>query len=234
MTVEAMQVLSESEALEMIHIGPPFRLICGGFGIELSGGTPPLEAFGRAMLYVKSHMDRGRYLLGDLANLAEANHGEAASQVIDPEYLGDEKETSENRFVAKNVSPDLRMRAKSWQHAKTVAHLRPEQQEKYLQMALDEDWIPSKLRNEIMAAGSSDKTSLRFMLIVDTKTEAKQKEWAKKLESEGFSVTLRNSQRKEPKAKKAPKAKRAKGEPKNPVTAKRKGTVKMYTRRKKQ
>jgi len=76
MSSEGMQILSEAEAQEMIHIGPPFRLTHGGFGLELSGGTPPLEAFGRAMIYVKSHMDRGRYLLGDLANLAEANHGE--------------------------------------------------------------------------------------------------------------------------------------------------------------
>jgi hypothetical protein len=89
-------------------------------------------------------------------------------------------------------------------------------------MSLDEDWIPSK----IQAAGSSDKTGLRFLLVVDAKSEAKQKELAKKLEAEGFAVTLRSSVKKEPKAAKEKKGK--KGE----VTArKRRGAPKAYTRR---
>lgn len=123
------------------------------------------------------------------------------------------------------MAPELRARAKSWAHAKAVAHLKPKDQEKYLQMALDEDWIPSKLKNEIQAAGSSDSTGLRFLLVVDTKTESKQKEWAKKLEAEGFSVTLRSSVKKEPKAKKEKKGKKE-------ITAKkRRGAPKAYTRR---
>jgi len=221
-----MHVLDEAEAQELIHIGPPFRLTHGGYGVQLAGGTPPVQAFGKALVYLKAHADRLRYLRGDLILLAEQHLGEEASQVIDAEYIGDEKDANDDRYVAKGVGPDLRLKAKSWQHAKVVAHLKPAQQEKYLQQALDEDWIPSKLKSEVAAAGSSDKTALRFLLIVDVKTEAKQKEWAKKLEAEGFSVTLRSSVKKEPKAKKAKKAK--KGE----VTAKkRQGAPKMYTRR---
>jgi hypothetical protein len=221
--VNAMQILSEAEAQELIHIGPPFRLTHGGYGLELAGGTPPVQAFAKALIYIKAHADRMRYLRGDLINLAETNLGEEASQIIDPEYIGDEKEANEDRFVSKGVAPDLRLKAKSWAHAKTVAHLKPKEQEKFLQLALDEDWIPSKLKNEIVASGSSDKTALRFLLVVDVKTESKQKEWAKKLESEGFSVTLRSSVKKEPKKKKAKK-----GE----VTArKRRGAPKAYTRR---
>ncbi len=218
-----MYVLDEAEAQALIHLGPPFRLTHGGYGLELAGGTPPVQAFAKALLYIKVHADRLRYLRGDLINLAERHLGEEASQVIDQEYIGDEKEANEDRFVSKGVAADLRMKAKSWAHAKAVAHLKPKEQEKYLQLSLDEDWIPSKLKNEIQAAGSSDKTALRFLLVVDVKTEAKQKEWAKKLESEGFSVTTRSSLKKEPKATK-------KG--KKEVTArKRRGAPKTYTRR---
>lgn len=221
-----MHVLDEAEAQSLIHLGPPFRLTHAGYGLELAGGTPSVAAFGKALLYVKVHADRLRYLRGDLINLAEQHLGEEASQVVDPEYIGDDKEANEDRFVSKGVAPDLRMKAKSWAHARAVAHLKPKEQEKYLQLSLDEDWIPSKLKQEIQAAGSSDKTALRFLLIVDVKTESKQKEWAKKLESEGFSVTLRSSVKKEAKAKKAKKGK--KGE----VTArKRRGAPKAYTRR---
>ncbi len=224
MSSETMQILTEAEAQELIHIGPPFRLTHGGYGIELSGGTPAPEAFAKALLYIKVHADRMRYLRGDLINMAEAQLGEEASQVVDPEYIGDERDANADRYVSKGVAPELRMRAKSWEHAKAVAHLKPKEQEKYLQLSLDEDWIPSKLKNEIATAGSSDKTGLRFLLVVDTKTEAKQKEWAKKLEAEGFSVTLRSSVKKEPKEKK----KKGKKE----ITAKkRRGAAKMYHKR---
>ncbi len=220
-----MHVLDEAEAQALIHLGPPFRLTHGGYGLELAGGTPPVQAFGKALLYIKVHADRLRYLRGDLIVLAEQHLGEEASQVIDAEYIGDEKEANEDRFVSKGVAADLRMKAKSWAHARAVAHLKPKEQEKYLQLALDEDWIPSKLKNEIAAAGSSDKTALRFLLVVDVKTEAKQKEWAKKLELEGFSVTTRSSLKKEPKASKGKKGKKE-------VTArKRRGAPKAYTRR---
>jgi hypothetical protein len=225
MSSDGMQILSEAEAQELIHIGPPFRLTHGGYGLELAGGTPPVQAFGKALIYIKAHAERLRYLRGDLINLAEQHLGEEASQVIDPEYIGDEKDANADRFVSKGVSPELRLKAKSWAHAQTVAHLKPAQQEKYLQQALDEDWIPSKLKQEIQAAGSSDKTGLRFLLVVDVKSEAKQKEWAKKLESEGFSVTLRSSVKKEPKEKKGKKGKKE-------VTAKkRRGAPKMYQKR---
>lgn len=218
-----MHVLDVAEAQSLIHLGPPFRLTHGGYGLELAGGTPPVQAFAKALLYIKVHADRLRYLRGDLIVLAEKHLGEEASQVIDAEYIGDEKEANEDRFVSKGVAPDLRMKAKSWAHSKAVAHLKPKEQEKYLQLSLDEDWIPSKLKNEIAAAGSSDKTALQFLLIVNVKSESKQKEWAKKLEAEGFSVTLRSSVKKEAKAKKAKK-----GE----VTArKRRGAPKAYTRR---
>lgn len=217
-------ILSEAEAQALIHLGPPFRLTHSGYAVQAANGKPAASDFGKALIYIKAHADRLRYLRGDLINMAEAMLGEEASQVIDPEYIGDEKDANEDRFVAKGVAPDLRLLAQSWAHAKAVAHLKPKEQEKFLQLALDEEWIPSKLKNEVAAAGSSDKTALRFLLIVDVKTEAKQKEWSKKLEAEGFSVTLRSSVKKEPKAKK----KKAKKE----VTAKkRRGAAKMYTRR---
>lgn len=221
-----MQILDEAEAQALIHIGPPFRLTHFGYGVELAGGTPSVEAFGKALVYLKTHADRLRYLRGDIINMAEQHLGDAASQVVDPEFIGDEKEANEDRFVSKGVAPELRIKAPSWAHAKVVAHLKPKEQEKYLQQALDDDWIPSKLKNEIAAAGSADKTALRFLLIVDVKSESKQKEWAKKLEAEGFSVTLRSSVKKEPKAKKG------KGKGKKEVTAKkRRGAPKPYTRR---
>lgn len=225
-----MHVIDEAEAQELIHLGPPFRLTHGGYAVVSNGfGQPTVHDFGKALVYLKAHADRLRYLRGDLIIMAEAQLGEAASQVIDPEYIGDEKDANDDRYVAKGVGPDMRLKAPSWQHAKVVAHLKPAQQDKYLQQALDEEWIPSKLKNEVAAAGSSDTTALRFLLIVDVKSESKQKEWAKKLEAEGFSVTLRSGLKKEPKGAKAKKGKKAK---KGEVTArKRRGAPKTYTRR---
>lgn len=83
MSGNGMQVLDEAEAQELIRLGSPFRLTNGGYGVELAGGTPPVEAFGKALLSLKVVLERGRYLRGDLINMVEAQHGEAASQVID-------------------------------------------------------------------------------------------------------------------------------------------------------
>jgi hypothetical protein len=130
--------------------------------------------------------------------------------------------------VAKNVAPELRSKAKSWDHARVVANLKPKEQEKWLQQALEQDWIPSKLRSEIAAAANGGESALRFIIVVDAKTEAKQKELAKQLERDGYTCTLRSGLKKK-KAQKAPAAKRAK---KGEITArKRRGAPKMYTRR---
>lgn len=233
------ELLEAAEAESLIHIGPPFRLTHGGFSVEPSSGMPMVENeadlkrwldhFGKALLYLKVHAGRIRYLRGDLINLAEAALGEAASQVIDPEFIGDERDANEDRRVAKGVSPDLRVKAPSFDHARVIAHLKPAQQEKYLQQALDNDWIPSKLKTEVSAEGAGGKTAVRYLLIVEVPTETRQEEWAKKLEAEGFSVTKRSSLKKDAKEKKAAKGGRKK---KGEVTArKRRGAPKPYTRR---
>src|SRR5678815_5041652 len=98
MSSETMEILSEAEAQELIHLGPPFRLTHGGYGVELAGGTPSVEAYGKALISLKVVAERFRYLRGDLINMAEKEHGEAASQIIDPEYIGDEKEANEDRY----------------------------------------------------------------------------------------------------------------------------------------
>lgn len=211
----------------LLPVGAPFALSQTALMVN-NGDALTIEQAGQAAGKLKAVHGSLAYWMGDLIDIIETRFGEEAAQIIDPDFL-DEKLVADYRAVAKAVAPPMRALAASWDHAKAVSRLKPEAQEKWLQKALDEDWIASKLKQEITAAGAGGDSSMRFLLIVDTKTEAKQKELAKRLEAEGFSCTLRAGLKKEPKEKKAKKT-RAKKE----ITArKRRGAPKPYTRRRK-
>lgn len=220
-------LMTEDEIQEqLVPLGAPFALTEHGLSAPF-GPRPTIEQCAAAAMKLKRIHGALAYWIGDFAELVETLHGEEASQIIDPEFL-DEKTLSDYRFVAKSVGVPIRRMAPSWDHSKAVARLPPAKQEKWMQQSLDQDWIASKLKAEISADGAGGSTAMRFLIIVDAKTEAKQKELAKKLESEGFVCTLRSGLKKEAKAKKAKGGGRKKGE----VTArKRRGAPKMYTRR---
>jgi hypothetical protein len=212
--------------MELVPLGPAFSLTEHSLSAPM-GVDPSIEQCGEAAQRLKTIFGAIAYWMGDLINLTERLHGEQASQVIDAGFL-DEKLTADFRFVAQQVGVPLRAIAPSWDHARAVARLKPAQQEKWLQKALDEDWIVSKLKSEISAAEAGGSQALRFLVIVDAHTEAKQKALAAELEKQGYPCTLRSGLKREVKEKRARKAKGGirKG------GAKRRGAPKPYARRK--
>lgn len=202
----------------VVPLGPPFGLTATTLVVH-NGDALTIEQAGEAAGRLKMVRGSLAYWMGDLIDIIEQRFGEQASQIIDPDFL-DEKTVADYRFVAKNVAPPQRLLAPSWDHARAVASLKPAAQDKWLQRALDEDWIASKLKSEIAADGAGGDSAMRFLVIVDAKTEAKQQALAKQLEADGYACTLRTGVKKEKKAK----AKKGKG--------KRKGAPRPYARRK--
>jgi hypothetical protein len=212
-------VLSES----MVPLGKPFALTPTALVVN-NGDALTIEDGQQAARKLKVVHGALAYWMGDLIDIMERTFGEQAAQVIDADFL-DEKLVNQYRFVAKAVAPPMRALAPSWEHAKAVAHLKPAAQEKWLQQAFNDDWIASKLRSEIDKAGDGAKTGMRFLIIVDAQTEAKQKALAAQLEKDGFACTLRSSVKRERKGKKARKAAA-------PKVGKRKGGARAYQRKK--
>jgi hypothetical protein len=226
---EEQETLVPGGLTDLVPLAEPFHFT--PHGLKVVGPKPTLEQCGQELHRLKLVRGGLDYNIGDLINLTEKLFGEDASQVIDAELL-DERVASELRFVTGKVSEEVRKMSPGWEYSKAVAHLPKPQQEKWLQQALDQDWIASKLKSEIAAAAAGGSTAMRYLVIVDTKTESKQKELAKKLEGDGFTVTVRTGVKKErkPKAKKATSAKKAAGA-KTGGAKKKAGTVKPYQRK---
>lgn len=219
--------------VDLVPLAEPFHFRT--VGLKIMGPKPTLEQCGQALHRLRDIRAAIDYNLGDLINATERIHGEAASQVIDAELL-DERVASELRFVTGKVGEDVRAMSPGWEYSKVVANLKPADQKKWLQQALDQDWIASKLKSEITASAVGGTSAMRYLLIVDTKTESKQNELAKKLEADGFVVTKRTGVKKERKAKskKAPAAKKAAAAKTSGGAKKKAGTPRPYQRKRPQ
>lgn len=219
--VAAVQAAMEAN-LAIMKVAPIFHV--SEQGIALEPGTKPTREQGEELAACIGKVLRaGMYWAGDAANLLEEVFGEEASQFLDAEHFGDVGVLSQAQQVCKKVGPGQRAKAKSFGHSKAVAGLKVKDQDKYLQLALDNDWSPSKLKAEVDGIGASAETGLKFILVVDCGTEARQGEVKADLEKQGLAVTVRTS------VKKAAKP----AKPKKEVTAKKKrtGPPKMYARR---
>lgn len=219
--VAAIEAAMEAN-LAIMKVAPIFHVT--EQGITLEPGTKPTREQGEELAScIGKALRAGMYWAGDAANLLEDVFGEEASQFLDAEHFGDVSVLSQAQQVCKKVGPAQRAKAKSFGHSKAVAGLKAKDQDKYLQLALDNDWSPSKLKAEVDGIGAAAETALKFVLVVDCGTEAKQAEVKADLEKQGLAVTVRTS------VKKAPKP----AKPKKEVTAKKKhsGPPKMYARR---
>jgi len=219
--VAAIEAAMEAN-LAIMKVAPIFHVT--EQGITLEPGTKPTREQGEELAScIGKALRAGMYWAGDAANLLEDVFGEEASQFLDAEHFGDVSVLSQAQQVCKKVAPAQRAKAKSFGHSKAVAGLKAKDQEKYLQLALDNDWSPSKLKAEVDGIGAAAETALKFVLVVDCGTEKKQAEVKADLEKQGLAVTVRTS------VKKAPKP----AKPKKEVTAKKKrtGPPKMYARR---
>lgn len=211
---------------ELVTLGSKFHVTEHALVVG-TATAPTLEETAQAADKLKRIHDALKYWIGDVIRMAEGLFHEEASQIIDASFL-DEKTINDCRFVSTRVDVDVRQLAPSWDHAKAVANLKPVDQKKYIQKALDENWIASKLKSEVQAASVGGKTGLRYLLIVDAGTEPKQAALAKKLEGDGYGVTTRTGIKRDPKPAKKPKGKKE-------ITARGKkgGHVKPYARRRK-
>lgn len=207
------------EGLELVSIGPLFVVDSVAVG-QKPGSPPTLDQCGQALRRVVKIKDAVRYWLGDLMNLTEGLFAEEASQVIDQELLT-EAEAREYTFVAKAVGPTVRAHAPSYEHAKAVARLKPEDQVEWLDKArgADEPWSARKLQSEIAQALAEGKTIMRWWLVVECGTEAKRDKLADELGPRGYIVKRQEklARVKTPKRKKksvVTAQKRQKGAPK--------------------
>ncbi len=187
---------------------------------QKQGMVPTLDDCGQALRRVVKIKDAVRYWLGDLMNLTEGLFAEEASQVIDQELLTD-AEAREYTFVAKAVGPTVRAHAPSYEHAKAVARLTPEDQVEWLDKArgADEPWSARKLQSEIAQALAEGKAVMRWWLVVECGTEAKRDKLADELGPRGYTVKRQEklARVKTPKQKKKAAVtaqKRQKGAPK--------------------
>jgi len=188
------------ESIEDVDLGrghvilAPSPFVLDEFGLQADGAQPSLDVCQQLAGQLKRVRGALNYWIGDLVTVTQRAHGEAASQVVDADWLP-EKVVAECQFVAEHVGHDQRRIAPSWEHARAVAGLKPAQQVTLLQRALDEDWIASKLKSEVQASEAGGKTALRFLLIVEVKTEAQQEKLAADLTTQGHRVTTRTTQR---------------------------------------
>lgn len=189
---------------ELVTLGAPFHV--DGLTLSARNGVTFEEA-GAAALKLKQVHGALHWWIGDLIRLTEGLFHEEASQIIDQEFL-DEKTITECRAVSASVGPDMRLMAPSWEHAKAISRLKPAEQKKFLQMCLDDSWTAAKLKSEVDAKSVGGKSGMRFILIVDAGTEAKQTALAKALEKDGYSVTKRTG------IKRVAKTKKGKASPK--------------------
>jgi hypothetical protein len=217
--------LMDGTEQDLVPLARPFHFT--PTGLKVVGPKPTLEQCGHELhrlIKIRGGLD---YNVGDLINLTEKLYGEDASQVIDAELI-DERIASELRFVTTNVDEDIRKMSPGWEYSKAVAKLKKPAQLKWMQKALDEDWIAPKLKSEIAAEGVGGSSGMRYLLIVDAKSETKQTELAKKLETDGFAVTKRTGVKRE---RKAPKAKGAKKPAAAKGAKKKAGAPRPYARK---
>lgn len=191
------------EELQLVAVGPTFHLETTA--LTVGERQPTFEEWSEAAGKLKKVHTALAFWIGDLLNLGDTLFREESSQVIDVSYL-DEKVVKDYTTVAKRVPLENRGIA-SWDHCKVVAFLSPAKQKEMLTKAHQEDWSPAKLKTEIASATESGKQSLRFWLIVQCGTEAKQEKLSAELEKEGYVVVKKSGVKRE---KKAPKPRASK------------------------
>lgn len=194
----------------------------GSLSLSLAPGKKPThEQFSKDANTLRVVNKGVAFWIGDMLNLGESLFSEEMSQHLD-EFGLDEKSVKVYGWVAKNVPEENRRIAPTFGHAQAVAALKPPAQRKWLEKTVEGDWKIARLKMEIVKAGEGH-SSMRFFLIVDCITEARQEKLQQQLEADGFSVTVRSGLKRSKKVK----AKRGKKE----VTARARRPSKMNTRR---
>jgi len=90
-------------------------------------------------------MDWSQFYIGDLLNHCNAKFGEDYAQIVDPEKYKP-KTLQRFKYIADRVPPKNRFTKLSYSIHVEVAHLDPESQKGWLQMAIDEGWTVDEMR----------------------------------------------------------------------------------------
>lgn len=217
----------EGDQLNQLVLFGNQEFIVDSVGLSKHGTLTMAGSAGALEKLLKIHSATPMWI-GDMANAIKGAFGEEAHDILDhslfERYGLSESTMKTYEWVASRVPDENRRVAQSFGHMQAVAALRPDQQRKFLEESREGDWAVSKLKVEIALRTEDGKTKLRFMLIVDAGTEAKQQKLAVDLETQGFGVTQRTGKKRDAKPKKVKKAKKE-------VTAKSKGKGKMSANR---
>jgi hypothetical protein len=204
-TVMENQGWRQATGLELVPF-PAGALVVDSVALTTRGGSPSFDHWAEAAERLRKVHGATKYWIGDLLNMGEGLFSEQASQVIDQSYLS-EAEVKQYTYVAKQVAPTTRAHAQSWDHARVVAGLKPEAQAEWLDKSRAEDWSARKLASELAGAlAEPGKTTMRWWLVVETKTEALRDKLAEELEGRGHGVKRQEKLTKVAKPKRGKKA----------------------------
>ena len=128
------------------------NIVYSGFELYKNGikpvGNPTFEQRQEVGEFIKKSGQSVQFWLGDWLNYGEGRWGEKYSQALDEtDYaLGTLQNAS---WVANNISPSRRHEKLSFSHHQNVAHLEPEEQDKWLNKAEEEGWTVFEMRQAI-------------------------------------------------------------------------------------
>lgn len=106
------------------------------------------EAYESLATYFGKLGDSTNWWLGDLLIYGERIFGEEAAQAV--EASGRSPQTLQQACrVAMRISPGRRRRELSWSHHRTVAPLEPEEQDAWLERAVDQRWTRRELEAQL-------------------------------------------------------------------------------------
>lgn len=101
------------------------------------------------------HRSRTSWWIGDLLNFGEGVYGERYSQAM--EHFGlDYSTLVQTAYVCRNVARRRRRATLSFGHHRVVAPLDPDDQEKYLKLALEGRWTRQELSDAVHAIDAGD------------------------------------------------------------------------------
>jgi hypothetical protein len=131
-----------------------------------------------------------QWAIGDWICAGEGQFGDKAAQVLD-HTAWSVKTTAVYRWAASRVPPENRRTDLTFSHHLVIAELPVEQQREWLERASrgtigdgSEPWSVERLKREMAVASVKDST-LRYLLVVDCKTEKAREKLKTKLERQG-------------------------------------------------
>lgn len=134
-------------------------LVISSFSLQKSGvipiGSPTFEQWESCLDFVQKSEQAVHFWIGDLLNYGENKWGEMYTQAIDATNF-DYGTLANDKSIAHKVPVENRKSDLSFEHHRIVARLEPEEQQKWLEKAVDEKMTVKELRREVSGRTESD------------------------------------------------------------------------------